>query len=463
MHEPTIWMNVTTSVNWGRPPVGIVRVERSLCAELERIYGARFKRCVWEDGDFVIWDQPEQIAPVSSSAPSVETNSSAPQFQWIFPLVPKKQALKLVAQGLLSLAPNRIRPWVNQCLSSIKINLGPWIVPRRGKLKLLYHKLCNRVVSKVEPPRDPLVIGGIFSRGDILISVGLDWDRSFYKSFYFLRKDKGLKVVTCCYDLIPVLYPQYCVGEVAHVFTSYFLEIADGSDLILCISRQSEKDLVNLLNATGGPRTKTQVFPLGDNVPRSSGQEISEEMKAIMGSPFVLFVSSIERRKNHEVLYKAYHLLCEAGYRENLPKLVFVGMQGWGVADLMNDIRLDPLTRDLILQLNHVTDDELYALYQSSLFCVFPSFYEGWGLPVAEALAMGKAVIASAQGSLPEVGGDLVQYVDPWNTRDWAEALLKMSTDEVWRSEWESKIMSSYNVRSWVDAAKVVSEAIEQI
>jgi len=466
MRKPTIWMNVTTSAHWQRPPVGIVRVERSICNELEKIYKNHFKQCVWNGEDFVAVEHVKEIESMSISKSSSGTRQPGPEVQWLFPLVSKKEALKLLAQSFLSLIPSRVRPWVNQWLTYLKKKIHQHLIRKNSRLASLF---ClgssRRLIEQTQVTRqgDNPSCGEIFSSGDILISIGLDWDHSFYKNFYSLRKEKGVKVVTCCYDLIPVLYPQYCVGEVANIFTSYFLDIADGSDLILCISKQSENDLVKLLEKTGGALPKTQVFPLGDSVPKGEGKNISDAVKALSGTRFILFVSSIERRKNHEVLYKAYHLLCEAGHREILPKLVFVGMQGWGVADLMNDIKLDPLTQGMILQFNHVTDDELFSLYQSSLFCVFPSFYEGWGLPVAEALAMSKAVIASAQGSLPEVGGDLVLYVDPWSTRDWADALLRMATNDPWRAEWERKICDAYQPRSWADAARVVREALDRI
>jgi glycosyltransferase involved in cell wall biosynthesis len=292
-------------------------------------------------------------------------------------------------------------------------------------------------------------MGEIFSPGDILISVGLDWDYPYYKEFYKLRQSSKIKIVTCCYDLIPVLYPQYCVNDVASHFTSYFLEVADGSDLVLCISKQSEKDLNEMLERTGGARPLTHVFPLGDNVLENGSDEISESVRSALNVPFILFVSTIERRKNHEVLYRAYHLLCKQGKKAELPKLVFVGMTGWGVSELFKDIELDPLTRDMIVILNHVNDTELCKLYESALFCVFPSLYEGWGLPVGEALSMGKAVLSSDRGSLPEVGGDLVRYVDPWSAQAWAEEIYTMSTDAEWRNEYIQNARALYKPKSW--------------
>lgn len=463
---PTIWMNVTTSANWQRPPVGIVRVERSLCAELEEIYGERFKRCIWRNGVFVEWAAESNIEKDGSRHQQKQLKKASQNdvgLPLMFPLLPRRQAMIAVGQGLLSLMPNRVRPYANRFLYRlrprlVKLLTGSWFSRFKERFRPKGSLPAKSVQAQSTSGKSK-----VFSSGDILISVGLDWDHHFYKEFYFLRKEQGVRVVTCCYDLIPVLYPQYCVGEVAGLFSSYFLEIADGSDLVLCISKQSEKDLTEMLDRTGGARPMTHVFPLGDNVPVAESEEISSAVKEICKEPFVLFVSTIERRKNHEVLYRAYHLLCQEGKRDRLPRLIFVGMQGWGVGDLLKDIELDPLTRDLILRLNHVTDAELRALYDAAIFCVFPSLYEGWGLPVGEALSLGKPVIGSDRGSLPEVGGDLVRYVDPWNPRAWADEIYRMATDEVWRAEWEQKAKTQYQVRTWAKAASSVVNAIQSI
>jgi glycosyltransferase involved in cell wall biosynthesis len=459
-------MNVTTSAYWQRPPVGIVRVERSLCVELAKLYGAHFRLCVWQGNKFIEWVhkiETQATAVCSHHKGTHHSLTDKPVLPPIFPILPKRQAFVALGQGLLSLMPSKLQPYFNRLLYALR----PCIVrlPTNDRLKRLMVSLRGQesASSGMSMVLSPNVtdVGALFSPGDILISVGLDWDLPYYKEFYTLRKYKGLRVVTCCYDLIPVLYPQYCVNDVAVFFTSYFLEVADGSDLVLCISRQSEKDLNEMLEQTGGAKPPTHVFPLGDNALVAGNEEISSTVNALCKESFILFVSTIERRKNHEVLYRAYHLLCAQGKRVGLPKLVFVGMQGWGVNELLKDIELDPLTRDLIIFLNHISDAELRVLYQAAKFCVFPSLYEGWGLPVGEALSLGKAVICSNRGSLPEVGEGVVLFVDPWSPHAWAEEIYRMAIDDGWREQWEQKAKELYRTKTWVDAALSVTKAIQ--
>lgn len=460
---PTVWMNVTTSSNWQRPAVGVVRVEKELTQGLESLFGAtNFKRCVWSHDRFVDLElyaakYPAKAAPVpvSAAAPVVEQSAHVPL---MFPLLPRKAALVSLAQAALSLTPARLRPGVNRLLMSAKVRAKRYLHNRAGG----HAYIAPAQVEANQPRGSSGLPGAEFKAGDILLSVGLDWDYPYWRSFAALRKTYGVKVVTCCYDLIPVLYPQYCVSDVARRFTGYFIDVAEGSDLTLCISRQSEKDLKALLSSVGGVQVPTHIFPLGDNVQTVAG-EPSQAVAQLVQEPYILFVSTIERRKNHEVLYRAYHLLCAQGFKDKLPKLVFVGMPGWGVSELLMDMQLDPLVQGKIVQLNHVSDSDLSHLYQHAQFFVFPSLYEGWGLPVGEALAMGKAVLCSDRGSLPEVGGNLVKYVDPWSPHAWAEAILTLSTDKGALASIEADVQAHYSIRTWQDACHSVKGALDQL
>lgn len=380
--KPILWMNMTTSENWRRPPVGIVRVELELCEELRKIlpFGT-FKKCIWKDDQFV-----ELLSPLYVSEQVVGPKQSRNQPE---------------------------------------------------------HPLNTSIERNT-----------IFRPGDILLSVGLDWEYPYVQNFFELKK-KGVIIVTCSYDLIPILFPHYCLKYVVEKFASYIIDMAEASSLIFCISQQTERDLRRFIFETGAKEINTMVFRLGDRVPTSEGT-VGSEVCNLLSSPFILFVSTIEQRKNHEVLVRAYQVLCRRGYTDRLPKLLFVGMSGWGVDGLLREIEEDASLRSLILQLNHVSDAELRLLYEKALFCVYPSWYEGWGLPVAEALALGKAVLSSDRGPLPEIGGDLVEYIDPGDPEAWADAIWELSSNDAERKIREERVKMNYKVHSWADTAKSI-------
>lgn len=419
------------TAGWTGQPMGVVRVEASLARELPLLCGRRLRFCVWEAGDFVEWTPGRAKA---GPAPGVVPESPSP----------RRRALASIGRALVDVIPQALQPLSRRLLSG---------------LRCLRRKVKGVGGPAVETPPE----GAIFTPGDVLVCVGLDWEQPSHRHLAHLRASRSLRIVTCCYDLIPVLYPQYCADDLAGAFRSYFLALAASSDLILCISRQSERDLLDFLTAEGRSTPRTCVIPLGDSVAQDPGEHESDEVRGLIGAPFILFVSTIERRKNHEVLYRAYHLLCAEGRGRNLPKLVFVGMRGWGVDDFLKDLELDPLTRDLIVVLDRVSDGDLALLYQRALFCVFPSLYEGWGLPVGEALAAGKVVLSSDRGSLPEIGGDLVRYVDPWNPRAWAAEIANLSTDPDLRAALERRVRETYRPRTWRDSALAVRDAIDAL
>jgi len=273
-----------------------------------------------------------------------------------------------------------------------------------------------------------------------------------------LKDRVGIRIIGCCHDLVPIKYPQYCIPYVAEQFPEYLLQLVRACDAIACVSECTLQDLRGEIENRNLPPPRLFTIRLGADLPAAAGSP-SELVSSLMERPYVLFVSTIERRKNHEVLYRAFHRLAEIHGRDKLPRMVFVGARGWGVSDLLNDIELDPITEGLIVQLHQVADHDLRVLYQKALFCVFPSLYEGWGLPVTEALGFGTPVVCSDRGPLPEVGGDLVEYLDPWDLPAWVRAIERLWLDGDYRRRLADRIAREYRI----DAGSMAGAKIGQI
>lgn len=437
---PTIWMNTTSSRNWSRPPVGIIRMEQLIFEKLSKKLGTiQFRECVWIEDKFIAWPPIYEPVPTPAAVPipPEEPKHILVRLAYLYPRRFAGRVYRGVKRRLIKLLTNSFGIDLSSSTPIEPISLAP------PELRLSH--LNQGPVS-----------------GDVLISIGLDWDYSYYTNFFHLSKHQNIQIVTCCYDLIPVLFPQYCVSDVAQKFQEYLLALAWGSSGVLCISKQTKQDFQDFCQRLGAPSKPALVIKLGDSVP--SGEDpLTEEVKRILTAPFILYVSTIERRKNHEVLYRAYHLLARAGHQEELPKLVFVGMQGWGVNELLQDIKLDPFITDLIVHLDHVNDTELNALYSAARFCVYPSLYEGWGLPIGEALAMGKLVISSDQGSLKEVGENLVQYLPPWNANAWADKILHFIQNPDAILVHEQNVKQRYVAQSWSETADQILHFINNL
>ena len=121
----------------------------------------------------------------------------------------------------------------------------------------------------------------------------------------------------------------------------------------------------------------------------------------------------------------------------------------------MHEIETNPLTQETIVLLREVSDDQLAILYQTCSFVLFPSFYEGFGLPLAEALGYGKLCVASNTAALSEIGGDLVMRLDPKDTLSWSRTIGRLISSSSELKAWEERIRKHHRPLTWDDAANI--------
>src|SRR5262245_47547147 len=134
-------------------------------------------------------------------------------------------------------------------------------------------------------------------------------------------------------------------------------------------------------------------------------------------------------------------------------KLVFVGRPGWMVDELMASLEQDTRLAGTMRVLPFVSDEQLAALYDAAAFCVYPSVYEGYGLPVVEAFARGKAVLASNRGALAETVGDFSPTLDPHDQEAWYALMKQWIREPAARAPYEAAIRARFRPRSWREAA----------
>jgi glycosyltransferase involved in cell wall biosynthesis len=172
-----------------------------------------------------------------------------------------------------------------------------------------------------------------------------------------------------------------------------------------------------------------------------------------------LFVSTIEIRKNHRLLVKVWERLVKRHGADRVPALVFVGMMGWSFDELLADLAANNYLNGKIVILQNLSDAELQEAYRRSLFTVFPSFCEGWGLPIAESLAHGKFCIASNRTSIPEVGGNLVDYFDPADEEDALAKIERPLLEPAYLATREAQVRAEYRRRTWNDCVHALMGA----
>jgi glycosyltransferase involved in cell wall biosynthesis len=196
---------------------------------------------------------------------------------------------------------------------------------------------------------------------------------------------------TTIYDLIPLHFPRWTTTRMRLAHRATYRHAAKACDLVFAISHYTANDAERFLRI---PRERLCVARPGvDHRFRPNGE------RADLGVPYVLSVSTLEPRKNLETLLRAVELLGGAVH------LAVAGSRGWG-----NTPALD---RPWVRRLGYVSDDELGALYRGAAAFAFPSRFEGFGMPVLEAMASGVPVVASSHPSLDEACGDAALRADP--------------------------------------------------
>lgn len=319
----------------------------------------------------------------------------------------------------------------------------------------------DRLLSKAEQAAVRLIP----SPGQCYFVLGAFWALGGDASRYARLRRAGVVIGVLIYDLIPITHPEYCDVHLVHDFT---ISLGDGwsvFDFVLTISEYTASDVRRFQAEMNLRLIPVQAVLLAHVLREEAAEEAPEDetgwtpaIQSLAGRRFVLSVSTIEGRKNHVYLVTTWRLMLEEGL--DPPDLVFVGRYGWRVNDFMEQMKATGFLRGRIHVLHDITDAELEMLYRHCQFTAFPSFVEGWGLPVGESLAHGRPCIASNTTSIPEVGGNLVDYIDPFNVRSGVEAFRRMSFDDAYRQRREREVQSEFKPRTW---AAVTADLLAQV
>jgi hypothetical protein len=256
--------------------------------------------------------------------------------------------------------------------------------------------------------------------------------------------------------MIPLVVKGYVVDFMPPIFENYFYNVLPVCKGVMAISRSSANDTINILKKRNLVVPKIYSFTLGDDIVRAK----KDIKPSGINGDFMLSVGTVEARKNHLLLYYAYKSLLQQGV--DLPLLVIVGRKGWLTKDLCYILEHDEDVRGKIVVKETITDAELSWLYKNCLFTVFPSFYEGWGLPIAESLSYGKVTLSSNTSSLTEAGLDMADYFSPFST-DELKLLISTYLDKTNRSSREKSISVSYKPKNWKDAATEFADKVDTI
>lgn len=348
-----------------------------------------------------------------------------------------KQQLKSVAKKIYYKAPMRIQ--------------NKFTPERKERLKNIAKRTLAQARAIKTQRRNQILLGGsseefTFKKGDIVLLAGRAWDNNNCMSVLEdVKTSRGVKLAYVVYDLIPI-YQQHTFGPgLTERYSQYLFRILRNADYLFPISDSSHRDLLRYADEVGITRLPViKTVRLGDDIP---GDEAANP-PAFIKNPvsFTMTVGTIEARKNHMEIYYAYKLAAEKGI--DLPDMYIIGKPGWLTGDVIYFIQHDLEVKDKITIIHNVSDEELAWMYRHALFTVYPSQYEGWGLPIAESLALGTPCIASNTSSMVEIAPEYVDHVSPFDTGELMDKMAHYSKPK--NSESKRRVIESgYKLHSW--------------
>lgn len=296
-----------------------------------------------------------------------------------------------------------------------------------------------------------------------LSAYAVDWwrgaDDVFHASWLLHRPPRRARLTATLYDMTCWLMPEVHTPAnvaAARSFADHMLRRAHG---LIAISHHTRDDAVRILGLDGDrieviwPGVADAFFDVAD------GDIVTVRQRYGLSRPYALFVGTIEPRKNVARLLEAWEGL-RAELRERFD-LVVAGPVGWSEDALLE--RLQRGAASGVRYLGYVPEGDLPALTAGATVFVYPSLYEGFGLPVAQAMAAGAPVLTSAVSSLPEIGGEAVMLVDPASVAELRTALERMLESECLRRRFAEAGRRRAEAFRWERAARESLRFFERI
>ncbi len=368
----------------------------------------------------------------------------------------------LLELGLIS--PSSVFPSRTQVKSYLR-RYGNKLVRTFKKIEiymmavLMPHRL-RKMGVEIKKPSD-----GIYSRvsvssvqflpkESIYVCLGSSWLHPEVGEFGRSHFVKGGKVVQMVHDLIPISHPQFYTAIEAQRFVSWLRSSFEYTSEFLAISCWTAKALEEFAKQNGRDVKARPVALAHEFMGFKRGSVVhgQPDMTSLEDKDFVLCVGTVEHRKNGIALLKSWEVLIKE-FGRSVPLLVFAGKYGRGSVEFEKYLHGNHALARHVQVIHAVSDQGLAWLYSNCLFTAMPSLTEGWGLPIGESAWFGKVCVTSDVTSMPEVCGQLAEYVDPQDVSSIHACVRRLVVDSAYRTQREMQI-SSVPLRGWGDVAE---------
>lgn len=331
---------------------------------------------------------------------------------------------------------------------------------KESKVKMLYHITRNclqRIIAWWLVPRHNCIT---MKNGDTIISPNFVTLLHGSWSLEAARLHAKINVVSIIHDVIPILYPSFTSLKFLNQMESFFEKFHDKIDLYLANSKHTEKDLKEFLASKYGiADPKTAVIKWGFSITDSSNAIYDVPL---IGGNYIMYVSTFGPRKNHIKLFEAWSEIVKSGKSDGW-KLICVGQKDKKYSEPENYIQKNLVHLGSTIQLlHHIGGDAIINLYKNCRFTVYPSLYEGYGMPIAESIYYGKVCITSNVSSMPEVGGEYADYINPESTDEIRDKILHYITNPDALARRENEVKNAH-ITTWAEASQYMVKTVESL
>ncbi len=312
----------------------------------------------------------------------------------------------------------------------------------------------------------------VLAPGDRIIVLGANWGiAGLDTALQGLVDEQGAVVSLLIHDLIPILTPEHVPARLPLEFHRWLTQSAGYCTHYFANSEHTARDLKAFMAETGVTHPVT-VIPLAQQAVQTRAPQdadlhararrihpLDSAIVALTGQPYVLVVGTMETRKNLWRLAQAWARLAQDRDIE-VPRLVLAGKRSAENAAFNTWMQASGNLDGWVQFADKPSDDALAYLYENCLFTATVSLYEGWGLPIGESLAFGKTAVVADNSSMPEVGGDMVEYCDAESVDSIYAACRKLIAEPDYREMLEARIAET-RLRTWDDVASDFVAALE--
>lgn len=270
----------------------------------------------------------------------------------------------------------------------------------------------------------------------------------------------GVPVVLTIHDVSYERHPEWYPYRRDWMRRAFYRRSARSASHILTDSAFSASEISA---AYGIPADRISVVPLGVGATFSPGDlDVPGDLPAGVTPPFLLHVGDLHERRNLAVVVEALLVARRHFGAAPAASLVLAGVDR-GVGDGLSELAAGAGDADAVVRLGTVSEERLVALYQAATAFVYPSLYEGFGLPILEAMASGTPVIASRAASIPEVVGDAGLLLDPLDVAGWTDAIVTIVNDEHVRTRMREAGLARAAQFTWERTARLTLDVYRRI